>query len=161
MIIEASAELLGKLESIYQEGVRIAEQEARFADKSIVYLHVSLLSKAKEKLEILAALRQASELHGEQKRKRKDAPTDIQPSKTKKARMYVRYYAQTNAAVMRFGWARKWPFIFQRRNNLMLNGFSVMSSESLAIIPSYGMKYKILNQMIMARFRHTKPMRVV
>ena len=27
--IEASAELLGKLEGIYQEGVRIAEQEAR------------------------------------------------------------------------------------------------------------------------------------
>jgi hypothetical protein len=27
---EASAELLGKLENIYQEGVRIAEQEARF-----------------------------------------------------------------------------------------------------------------------------------
>lgn len=29
MYLEASAELLGKLENIYQEGVRIAEQEAR------------------------------------------------------------------------------------------------------------------------------------
>jgi len=30
IVIEASAELLGKLEGIYQEGVRIAEQEARY-----------------------------------------------------------------------------------------------------------------------------------
>ena len=30
-VIEASAELLGKLEAIYQEGVRTAEQEARYA----------------------------------------------------------------------------------------------------------------------------------
>ena len=28
--VEASAELLGKLENVYQEGVRNAEQEARF-----------------------------------------------------------------------------------------------------------------------------------
>jgi|SRR5579859_1466298 SAGA-associated factor 29 len=48
----------------------------------------SILSKAKEKLEILAALRQAAEPYGDQKRKRKDAPSDIQPSKTKKARTY-------------------------------------------------------------------------
>jgi SAGA-associated factor 29 len=61
-------------------------------------LIASLLSKAKEKLEILAALRQATETYGisyskrpdtgEQKRKRKDAPSDIQPTKTKKARTY-------------------------------------------------------------------------
>jgi hypothetical protein len=30
LMVEASAELLGKLENIYQEGVRVAEQEARF-----------------------------------------------------------------------------------------------------------------------------------
>jgi hypothetical protein len=29
-LVEASAELLGKLESIYQEGVKVAELEARF-----------------------------------------------------------------------------------------------------------------------------------
>ena len=34
-------------------------------------------------------MRQASETYGEQKRKRKDAPTDVQPTKTKKAKTYV------------------------------------------------------------------------
>jgi hypothetical protein len=29
-MVEASAELLGKLENVYQEGVRNAEQEARY-----------------------------------------------------------------------------------------------------------------------------------
>jgi SAGA-associated factor 29 len=63
----------------------------------LIVIDGSILSKAKEKLEILAALRQATETYGmflfgsylgEQKRKRKDAPADIQPSKTKKPRMY-------------------------------------------------------------------------
>jgi hypothetical protein len=30
LMLEASAELLGKLENIYQEGVRVAENQARF-----------------------------------------------------------------------------------------------------------------------------------
>jgi hypothetical protein len=47
----------------------------------------SILEKAKEQLGVLAALRQATETYGEQKRKRKDAPTEVQPSKTKKARL--------------------------------------------------------------------------
>ena len=50
---------------------------------------ISILEKAKEQLGILSALRQATETYAEQKRKRKDAPTDVQSSKTKKARMYV------------------------------------------------------------------------
>ena len=79
---------MGKLESIYQEGVRIAEQEARYPPSFIVSNEYSILTKAKEKLEILAALRQATETYGEQKRKRKDPPTEIQPSKTKKAKTY-------------------------------------------------------------------------
>jgi SAGA-associated factor 29 len=77
------------MENVYQEGVRIAEQQARF-DPPRLSLTISILSKAKEKLEILAALRQATEtLGGEQKRKRKDAPTDIQPTKTKKVKTYT------------------------------------------------------------------------
>ena len=91
VIVEASADLLGKLENIYQEGVRIAEQEARFVsdDLTVILICVfSILEKAKEQLAVLAALRQASETYGEQKRKRKEAPTDVQPTKTKKARMY-------------------------------------------------------------------------
>ena len=49
----------------------------------------SILEKAKEQLGILAALRQATETYSEQKRKRKDAPSEVQPSKVKKARMYL------------------------------------------------------------------------
>jgi hypothetical protein len=49
----------------------------------------SILEKAKEQLGVLAALRQATETYSEQKRKRKDAPIDGQPVKTKKARMYA------------------------------------------------------------------------
>ena len=37
---------------------------------------------------ILSALKQAAEPYTEQKRKRKDAPTDAEPTKTKKARTY-------------------------------------------------------------------------
>jgi len=48
----------------------------------------SILEKAKEQLGVLSALRTATETYSEQKRKRKDAPTDAQPSKTKKAKTY-------------------------------------------------------------------------
>ena len=91
------------MESVYQEGVRNAEQEARYVPLGGVVWRLvvdggfwggvvgdvdgSILSKAKEKLEILAALRQATEIYGDQKRKRKDAPSEIQPSKTKKVKM--------------------------------------------------------------------------
>jgi hypothetical protein len=50
---------------------------------------VRILEKAREQLDVLAALRNATELYSDQKRKRKDAPTDAQPPKTKKARTYV------------------------------------------------------------------------
>jgi hypothetical protein len=49
----------------------------------------SVLEKAREQLGVLAALRTATETYSEQKRKRKDAPTDAQPTKTKKARTYL------------------------------------------------------------------------
>jgi hypothetical protein len=48
----------------------------------------SILEKAREQLDVLAALRTATELYSDQKRKRKDAPTDPQPPKAKKARTY-------------------------------------------------------------------------
>jgi hypothetical protein len=98
---------LGKLENVYQEGVRNAEQEARFVSFLEGYIEYSILSKAKEKLEILAALRQATETYGDQKRKRKDAPTEIQPSKTKKARTYHPRMVSVVNVVMKFAWARK------------------------------------------------------
>src|SRR5579871_6647971 len=116
--------------------------------ESCLIVH-SLLSKAKEKLEILAALGQATEQHGEQKRKRKDAPTDIQPTKTKKARMYIHPRDYVLTVVMRFAWVQELPFTFRKRNNLTLNGFSAMSFALQASLQKCDMRCKILNQMIM------------
>ena len=51
-------------------------------------------------------------------------------------------------------------FIFPRRNNLMQNGFNVMSFASQASIRNFAMMYRILNRMNKAiRARHIKPSR--
>jgi hypothetical protein len=144
---------LGKLENVYQEGVRNAEQEARFDIfwKRGTLLMNSILSKAKEKLEILAALRQATETYGDQKRKRKDAPAEIQqPSKTKKARTYVPPVALSVVNIhigTKFEWAHKWHTTSLKRNNRTQNGSSVMSCVSRERHLNSATKYKILNLM--------------
>ena len=111
----------------------------------------SILSKAKEKLEILAALRQATETYGDQKRKRKDAPAEIQqPSKTKKAKTYLPTVELPFVNIRtgtKFEWAHKWHTTCLKRNNRTQNGSNVMSCASLARHLNSATKYKILNLM--------------
>lgn len=49
--IEAGAELLGKLESVYQEGVRNAEQEARYVPVGLSVWRLVVLVSGEQSVE--------------------------------------------------------------------------------------------------------------